>query len=107
MRTKPTSSRRSSHHSSVIENRPASLELDEAYSTLLPPPYRLDVSSVPDPVRKSLFHLGGIQPLTGEMAKAANGELSDKPSRGEIELFERRNTEFQLIMIVANCIVTA
>jgi hypothetical protein len=91
----------------MIENRPPLLEADEAYRTLLPPPYRLDVSWVPEPIRESLFHLGGIQPLTGEMAKAANGNLSDTPSPAEIELFQRKQTWFQLIMIVANCIVVA
>jgi hypothetical protein len=91
----------------MIISRPASLDGDQAYRTLLPPPYRLDLACVPEPIRQSLFHLGGIQPLTGEMAKAAHGNLSDAPSAAEIELFKRKGTEFQLIMIVANCIVVA
>lgn len=38
------------------------------------------------------------------MADAAGGALHDKPSEGEIELFRKRGTNFQLISLVLSCV---
>jgi hypothetical protein len=89
----------------MIRNRPETLLADPDYGVLLPPPYQLDWSSTPELTKFSLLALGGIQPLTGDMAAAADGLLSDKPTPGEIELFRQRRTKFQLVSVVANCIV--
>ncbi|RYH15234.1 MAG: hypothetical protein EON54_28815, partial [Alcaligenaceae bacterium] len=48
--------------------------------------------------------LSGVQPLTKAMMDAAGGELHDKPSEGEIALFQARDTNFQLISVVLSCI---
>lgn len=90
----------------MIRNRPQHLLADAAYSTLVPPPYKLDWSSTPRLINFSLLALGGIQPLTGAMAEAADGLLSDTPTEGEVELFRSKGSEFQLISVVANSIVT-
>lgn len=59
---------------------------------------------MPELVRASILDLGGIQPITSAMAKAAGGELRDKPSAGEIELFRQRETQFQMISVVVSLV---
>ena len=88
----------------MIANRPAHLLADPAYSVRPPLPYRVDWSPVPDLVSRSIFELGGIQPITRAMFAAAGGDLHDTPSEGEIELFREAGTEFQLIWIVASLV---
>jgi len=90
----------------MIESRPQQLLSDPTYNTLLPPPYKLDLSPVPELVKLSLLTLGGVQPITGEMSQAAGGLLSDTPTPGEVELFRNKGARFQLIFIVLNCVVT-
>lgn len=88
----------------MIENRPASLLADPAYGILPKLPLALDWSSVPELIRVATLDLGGIQPVTEAMAKAAGGTLHDKPSEGEIELFRKRRTNFQLVSLVLSCV---
>ena len=88
----------------MIENRPASLLADAAYGILPKLPLALDWSSVPELIRIATLDLGGIQPVTKAMAEAAGGTLHDKPSEGEIELFRKRGTNFQLVSLVLNCV---
>ncbi|MCK1650084.1 hypothetical protein IVA88_01355 [Bradyrhizobium sp. 149] len=88
----------------MIENRPASLLADSAYGILPKLPFALDWSSVPELIRVATLDLGGIQPVTKAMAEAAGGTLHDKPSDGEVELFRKRGTNFQLVSIVLSCV---
>lgn len=88
----------------MIKNRPASLLADPSYSVLPKLPLALDWSSVPELIRVATLDLGGIQPITKAMADAAGGALHDKPSEGEIELFRKRGTNFQLISLVLSCV---
>jgi hypothetical protein len=88
----------------MIDNRPASLLADEAYGILPKLPFALDWSSVPELIRVATLDLGGIQPVTKAMAEAAGGTLRDKPSDGEIEIFRKRGTNFQLISLVLSCV---
>lgn len=84
----------------MIENRPASLLADEAYGILPKLPFTLDWSAIPELIRVATLDLGGVQPITKAMAEAAGGTLYDKPSDGEVELFRKRGTNFQMISIV-------
>lgn len=88
----------------MIENRPASLLADPAYSILPKLPISLDWSSIPELIRVATLDLGGIQPVTKAMVDAAGGSLRDKPSDGEVALFQQRATNFQLISIVLSCV---
>lgn len=88
----------------MIDKRPASLLADAAYTTLPKLPIEVDWTSIPELLRISMLDLGGIQPVTSAMSKAAGGTLHDKPSAGEITLFRERGTEFQLVSVVLNCV---
>ncbi|MBR0948350.1 endonuclease domain-containing protein [Bradyrhizobium liaoningense] len=88
----------------MIEDRPASLLADPAYGILPKLPLALDWSSVPELIRVATLDLGGVQPVTRAMAEAAGGTLHDKPSDGEVELFRKRGTNFQLVSIVLSCV---
>lgn len=88
----------------MVENRPASLLADPAYGILPKLPVALDWSSVPELIRVATLDLGGIQPVTKAMAEAAGGTLHDKPSEGEIDLFRKRGTNFQLVSLVLSCV---
>lgn len=89
---------------SVIANRPPPLLADPDYATCPPLPYLIDWDPVPDLVRRSISDLGGVQPVTGAMAKAAGGTLNDEPSAGELALFRDQKIEFQVVSIVASLI---
>ncbi len=86
----------------MIRDRPPSLLAIPEYRRLPPMPISVGMDALPELVRTSLGSLGGIQPVTGEMVEAAKGLLFDKPSQGEIELFRRRGTQFQLVSVVMN-----
>jgi len=88
----------------MIKDRPAHLLTDPSYSIRPPLPYRVDMSPVPDLVVRSVGDLAGIQPVTKAMFDAARGELTDKPSEGEVALFRAAGTEFQLIWIIASLV---
>jgi hypothetical protein len=86
----------------MIKDRPAHL-LAQAYYTAFPKTgFRVHFDALPELVRKSFGPLGGIQPVTGAMFNAAQGDLHDLPSPGEIELFRRAETQFQAIFVVMN-----
>ena len=61
----------------MIENRPASLLADPAYSILPWLPISLDWSPILDLVHTATLDLGGIQPITKAMVNAAGGTLHD------------------------------
>lgn len=88
----------------MIKNRPASLLADLAYRTLPKLPYQIDWTSIPELLRVAMLDLGGIQPITTAMADAAGGKMFDKPTEGEIELFRKRGTTFQLVSVVLSCV---
>lgn len=88
----------------MIEKRPASLLADASYCRLPKPPFLLDWTSIPELLRVSMLDLGGIQPLTDAMFKAASGTLHDIPSEGETALFRERGTTFQLVSVVLSCV---
>lgn len=88
----------------MIKDRPSHLLADPTYSFRPALPYRVDWSPVPDLVRRSIADLAGIQPITKAMVHAAAGDLRDKPSKAEIELFREAGTEFQLVWIIANLV---
>ena len=81
----------------MITHRPDHLLAEAAYKTLPAAPLSLDWSSIPELVRVVTLDLSGVQPPTKAMADAAGGEMHDKPSEGEIELFQARGTTFQLV----------
>lgn len=90
----------------MIVNRPTHLVTDAAYKTLPKAPLAVDWSSIPEVLRVAMLDLGGIQPPTKAMVEAAGGELQDKPSEGEIKLFQERGTTFQLISVVISLVVS-
>lgn len=57
---------------------------------------------LPPLLRDSLGPLGGIQPITGAMARASGGILTDTPSGGEAETFRDAGIQFQMVMLVAS-----
>ena len=79
----------------MIDNRPAYLLEDPNYAVIPALPIGLELGTVPDWVKLSMLHLGGVQPITGEMMEAAGFVLEDRPSDGEIELYRRKGTRFQ------------
>jgi hypothetical protein len=84
----------------MISDRPAYLLADAAYTTLPKAPFSYDWESIPELLRLAMIELGGVQPITKAMADAAGGQLQDKPSKGEIKLFQERGTTFQLVSVV-------
>jgi hypothetical protein len=86
----------------MIADRPEYLLDQDDYRKLPEKPFAVDFETLPELVRQALGPLGGIQPVTGEMAKAANGKLYDMPSEGEIALFKEMGTLFQPILLVLN-----
>jgi hypothetical protein len=88
----------------MIENRPDVLLADAAYRTLPRPPLAVDWTSIPELIRVSMIDLSGIQPITKAMAEAAGGTMHDKPSEGEIALFKKRSTQFQMISVVLSVV---
>jgi hypothetical protein len=86
----------------MIDNRPKHLLDQEDYKKLPAKPFAVHFGALPELVRVALGPLGGIQPVTGAMAKAANGELHDMPSEGEIKLFKENGTLFQPVFLVLN-----
>lgn len=90
----------------MIENRPATLLADVAYRTLPKLPLALDWTSIPELIRVAMLDLGGVQPVTRAMAEAAGGNLRDTPSDGEVELFRKRGTTFQLVSVVLSCVAS-
>jgi hypothetical protein len=86
----------------MIKDRPTHLLNQADYKKLPEKPFGVDFDALPELVRKSFGPLGGIQPVTGAMFKAANGVLRDMPSEGEVELFTKAETRFQPIFAVMN-----
>lgn len=86
----------------MFDNRPTFLTDDPSYSRLPSLPLGLDLGTVPDWIKLSLLHLGGVQPVTGAMANAAGGLLADRPSDGEIEMFRAQGAQFQTISVVVS-----
>ena len=84
----------------MIKDRPTHLLNQPDYKKLPAKPFSVNFQALPDLVKESLGPLGGIQPVTGTMSKAANGHLRDIPSEGEIELFRKADTQFQPIFVV-------
>ncbi len=89
----------------MIEDRPASLLADPTYRTLPKLPLKVDWTSIPELLRAAMLDLSGIQPITKAMAEAAGGKMWDKPCEGEVELFRKRGTNFQLVSVVLSCLV--
>ena len=86
----------------MIKDRPAQLLNQADYKRLAAKPFRVNFDALPELVRTSFGPLGGIQPVTGAMVKASDGVLRDIPSKGEIELFRKAETQFQPIFVVVN-----
>jgi hypothetical protein len=86
----------------MIKDRPAHLLAQPDYKVLPPTAFGVHFDALPTLVRKSFGLLCGIQPVTGAMFKAAQGDLHDVPSPGEIELFRKAETRFQAIFVVMN-----
>lgn len=84
----------------MIDNRPTYLLDQDDYQKLPTKPFAIDFGTLPDLVRQALGPIGGIQPVTTEMATAANGALYDVPTEGGIKLFKEKKTLFQPIFLV-------
>lgn len=91
----------------MIKDRPAGLLAIPEYRRLPSLPFAVDLNMVPELVRAGLGPLGGIQPVTGAMAKAAGGPMFDRPSPGEIDLFRAAGTNFQLVSVVLSLAAVA
>ncbi len=57
----------------MIKDRPAHLLGQDDYEKLPRQPFTVAFEAVPDLIRESFAPLGGIQPVTGAMMKAAGG----------------------------------
>jgi hypothetical protein len=86
----------------MIADRPKHLMDWQEYQKWPERPFGLDFTAIPQLINASLLQLGGIQPVTGAMAKAAGGTLRDNPSKGEVELFRAAGTKFQLVSVVVS-----
>jgi hypothetical protein len=84
----------------MIRDRPKHLMTQAAYGRIPAEPFSVKFDALPTLVRKSLGPLGGIQPVTGGMMKAANNQLEDMPSEAEIKLFRDAGATFQLVSVV-------
>lgn len=84
----------------MIKDRPKHLLDQNDYKRLPTKPFALSFETLPEPVRRATGRLGGIQPVTREMARAASGELHDMPSEGEIALFKEKGTLFQPVFLI-------
>jgi hypothetical protein len=84
----------------MIKDRPKHLLDQDDYKKLPAKPFAVQFDALPELVREALGPLGGIQPVTGAMLKAANGQLRDMPSEGEIKLFQEKGTLFQPVFLV-------
>jgi hypothetical protein len=88
----------------MINNRPPDLLNDPDYQTIPAPPIPVDLSALPSLVFASLSELGGVQPITVDMAESAGGHLTDQPSAGEVELHRQLGSQFQMISVVVSVI---
>ncbi|MER8911428.1 very short patch repair endonuclease [Mesorhizobium sp. M0854] len=86
----------------MIENRPKHLTDQDDYNRLPAEPFSVAFENLPPLLRGCLAPVGGVQPITGAMSKAAGAILRDKPSEGEIEMFRAAGTQFQMISVVAS-----
>jgi len=86
----------------MIKDRPAHLLGQNDYKRLPSEPFAVDFAALPDLIRESFAPLGGIQPVTGAMATAANGQLRDTPAEGEVAMFREAGTEFQMISVIVS-----
>jgi hypothetical protein len=86
----------------MIKDRPAHLLAQNDYGRLPAAPFSVRFAALPELLRASLGPLGGIQPVTRAMMRAANKELHDIPCETEIELFREAETEFQMVSVVLN-----
>lgn len=86
----------------MIENRPKHLTDQDDYNRFPTEPFSLAFKNLPPLLRQCLTPVGGVQPITGAMFKAADGILRDKPSEGEIAMFRAAGTQFQMISLVAS-----
>lgn len=86
----------------MIDNRPIYLLEDPDYTVIPALPIGLELATVPDWIKLSMLHLGGVQPITSDMMEAAGRILEDRPSNGELELFRRNGTRFQIVSVVTS-----
>lgn len=86
----------------MIRSRPKFLLAQPDYNVLPALPVGLDISSVPVLISLGMLHIGGVQPATGAMAAAAGDFMENTPSVGELEMYERNNTRFQIISVVTS-----
>jgi hypothetical protein len=84
----------------MIKDRPSHLLEQDYYKKLPAKPFGVRFDALPSSVREALGPLGGIQPVTRAMAKAANGRMYDVPCEAEIKLFKEKGTLFQPIFLV-------
>jgi hypothetical protein len=86
----------------MIKDRPAHLMKQGAYGRRPTEAFSIKLDALPELLRKSLGPAGGIQPVTGAMMKAANNQLKDMPSEGEIKLFRAAGAAFQMVSVVVS-----
>ncbi len=86
----------------MIENRPTYLTEDPGYAVIPSLPIGLDLDAVPNWVKVSMLFLGGVQPITVDMVQAADFVVEDQPSQGELDLYRRKGTRFQIVSVVTS-----
>ena len=86
----------------MIVNRPGHLTRQKDYNRFPDQAFSMSMDDLPPLLRESLTSLGGIQPITGAMARASGGPLRDKPSDGEVAMFRASGAQFQMVMLVAS-----
>lgn len=86
----------------MIQNRPENLLALPFYRAGEHASLGVDWASVPDLLKLDIAALSGIQPITGELMKAAGGIMHDSPSEAEIERHIANGSRFQMVQIVAS-----
>jgi hypothetical protein len=86
----------------LINNRPKSLRQIPFYTSLPRGGIFFDYESLPGFMNVDLYTLAGIMPKTVDLVKNTQVGFHINPSKKEIEYYRARNTEFQLIHVVAN-----
>lgn len=91
------------HDNRLIKNRPKILHEIEFYTELPKQSVEFNFSSLPEILNVDLLTLFGITPTTRHLVESiGQKEFYAQPTEKEIEYYEKRNTKFQIINVVAN-----
>lgn len=87
---------------SIFGNRPEELE-DLAYYKSLPNmPIGIDPTYLPTILKLDCMTMSGIKPLTSSIVPLVPEGFEDNPNPLEIEHYQKKDTKFQIVFLVAN-----